>query len=259
MLRIMLVLVRTWLTGVRGWVRGLRIDTALISRNRRDRVGARKSSWNGLVWRIDRSLLRVALLCRGLVPLLAWLFGVVWNRMRRCGNNGASRQRLDRRSGVNWRCNRGRTGFGYDLFTLLIDQDWPIDRNRHWMRNRASDDRALRRCDFRPGQGLELLRISRIDVDGNITNATPRCEIVAANRGDIGLVDVGDVGDVHHVHVRALNVDARRFADICYVDLVDVARAAAIPRTICFARAQWEPDGEAAIDMRAPGENDQRR
>lgn len=117
----------------------LRIQRPLNSLHRSNGIRSRRTARISQVWRVG-PLLLVALSRWGLLILIA--SRAIGNPVRRRRNNGPSWQRLDfvfRPDGrSNWSC----VWPGGNLFALLVDQNWPLDRhgNRpcHWTRDNRS-------------------------------------------------------------------------------------------------------------------------
>ena len=215
-------------------------DSALIPRHRSGGIspghtGRRLVGLVGLirlVGAIVRELIAIALCNRELIGVLRTT--PIRALMRRSGYDSASRQRPRWRCMADRRCDRGRSRPGSDLLPALIDQHRPFDLCRD-VGDRARDDGTLGRCNRRLRNGPYLLGLSRIDSYCDITHATARSEIIPAHGCDMGpvyVVDVCNVGDVHHVHVGSLDVHAPGLTDVCDIHLIDVTRAATVPRSI---------------------------
>ena len=219
------------LVWIRGRLIGLIAGTFDSTLYRFCRIGARNSE-RRLVLPIVWTLLLIALSSRELVLGAA----TIGSGMRRRSDDSAPGQWPPHRSLANRGRDRYCSRFGGDFLPALVDQHRTL--HFHWyMRDGTSNDRARWRGDGWPLKRPDLLHLSRVDFDCDIAYTAARTEIVAAHGGHVRSVDVGDVGDVHHVHVVSLYLNAAGGADVGDVDLVDIARAAPVPRPVRLAGA----------------------
>ena len=95
-----------------------------------------------------------------------------------------------------------------------------------------------------------MSQLLRVDLHGHSAGRAACSEIFLFHRGDAhGAIDVGHICDVGYIHdgdVVVLYMNDFGLMNVGDVDLVDVLRAAGIPRLVGFSWTERKPDGDSA-------------